>query len=194
MRKNGSSIAYRLPARFTESDVWCLSASRAVSTWDESPTRSADCPRSNSRRPSTSGASLRAYPGRQGPAFGSRSPTSLLKSTREASDGSCLERRWLANAGLAVGAGRSVVAGSAYAPVGLSPAPRVRSRCDGRDPARVAHRDAVERLERDRDLHLLVGSPPLSGVGAVRRVPRDLAARIARLRRDDRDRLGLVVV
>ena len=31
---------------------------------------------------------LRAYLVRQGPAFGSRSPTSLLKSTREASMGS----------------------------------------------------------------------------------------------------------
>ena len=41
---------------------------------------------------------------------------------------------------------------------------------------------------------LLLGAPALSGVGAGRRVPRDLAAGAARLRRAGRDRLGLVVV
>src|SRR3954466_7637544 len=83
-------------------------------------------------------------------------------------DGSCLERRWLADAGLAVGSGRAVVAGPAGASVGLSPAAGCRPGRDGRDPARAAHRDAVERVERDRDLQLVVGAPSLPGVGAGR--------------------------
>ena len=52
-------------------------------------------------------------------------------------------------------------------------------------------RDAVERAERDRDLLVELGAPALPGVGAGRRVPRDLAAGVVRVRQGGRDRLGL---
>ena len=48
-----------------------------------------------------------------------------------------------------------------------------------------SHRDALERVERDRDLLILVGAPAFPGVGVGRCVRRDLAAAPARLRRDD---------
>src|SRR6185503_18657710 len=93
-----------------------------------------------------------------------------------------------------VGAGRAVVAGAARASTRLPSAAGARPGRDGRDLVGAADGDAVERAERDRDLYLLLGSPSLPRVGAGRGVPRGLAAGFARLRRADRDRLGLVVV
>src|SRR5213592_1597753 len=90
------------------------------------------------------------------------------------------------------GADRAGTAAAAAAPVGMPPSARARPRRDGRDPVGVAHGDAVERLERDRDLFVELGAPAFPGVGAGRRLPRDLAAGAAGIRQGRRDRLGLV--
>ena len=55
----------------------------------------------------------------------------------------------------------------------------------------LRHRHAVERLERDRDLLVLVGVSALPRVGRGGRVSRVLAARIVCLRRQARDRMGV---
>src|SRR6266699_1114905 len=107
---------------------------------------------------------LRAYPARRDPwSWGevfSRHPM------REVDDGSGGRRRWLADAGLVLGAGRGVAAGAAGAPVGLSPAAGSRPGRDGRDLVGAADGDAVERAEGARALFLVGGPSALSGVGA----------------------------
>ena len=60
-----------------------------------------------------------------------------------------------------MGAGRAVVAASGTASAGLSSAAGAESGRDGRDSVGAADGDAVERVERDRDL-LLVGG---AGIG-----------------------------
>jgi hypothetical protein len=85
------------------------------------------------------------------PVEGTRRPGSKSSSSsmREADDGSCLDRRWLADAGLVVGTDRVVVAGSTVASVGVSSAAGAGSQRDGRDPVGAADRDAVECVEGD---------------------------------------------
>src|SRR5260370_7165206 len=70
-------------------------------------------------------------------------------------------RRWLANAGLVVGADRAGAAGAAAAPVGVSSPARVGPRRDGRDPLGVAYGHAVEPPQPDRRLLLQLPPPPL---------------------------------
>ena len=88
-----------------------------------------------------------------------------------------------------MGADRADAPAAAVSPVGVSPPEGARSRRDGRDLVGVAHGDAVERAQRDERLLVVVGAPALSGVGAGRGVPRDLAPGSAGIRRGDRDRL-----
>src|SRR6266540_152831 len=92
-------------------------------------------------------------------------------------------RRRLANSGLALGAGGAAPAGAPEASAGLPQPARSRPRRDERDPLGAAHRDAMERAERDRHLPLKLRPPALSGVGAGRGLSRDLAPGTARLRR-----------
>ena len=70
--------------------------------------------------------------------------------------------------------------------------PRVSDR-DAMDAILLVLRTGMQwnALERDRRLFVVGGASALPGVGAGRRVPRDLAAGAARLRRGRRDRLGL---
>ena len=64
-----------------------------------------------------------------------------------------------------MGAGQAVVAASGTASAGLSSAAGAESGRDGRDSVGAADGDAVERVERDRDLLLVGGASALSGVG-----------------------------
>src|SRR3954452_7516072 len=96
-------------------------------------------------------------------------------------NGTCQPRRRLADSKLAVGARRATAAAAPGASARLSQPTRARSRGDGRDPARAAHRDAVERAERDRNLPLELGAPALPGVGRGRCVRAALAPGAAAL-------------
>ena len=78
-----------------------------------------------------------------------------------------------------------------FHPLGYPPPAGAGSRRDGRDPAGAADGDAVERAERDGNLLVELGAPALSGVGAGRGVPRDLAAGAVGVRQGGRDRLGV---
>src|SRR5665648_668786 len=86
---------------------------------------------------------------------------------------------------------RAALAGAAGAPVGDTPAWAAQAPGDGRDPARAAHWDAVERVGRDRRVQLEHRAPSLSGVGAGRGVRRDLAPGPCRVRPAGGDRLGV---
>src|SRR6266508_4333262 len=111
--------------------------------------------------------------------------------TREVDDGSRGRRRWLADPGRGVGADGAALAGAARTPARLSQPACARPGGDERDPARAADGDAVERALGDGDLLLLVGLPALPRVGRGGGLSRVLAAGAARLRRSDRDRMGV---
>ena len=114
--------------------------------------------------------------------------------TREVDDGSRGQGRRLADSGRGVGADGAALAAAPCASARLPQPARPRPGRDERDPARAAHGDAVERAERDRDLLLELGAPPLPGVGAGGRVRGVLAARAVRLRRAAGDRVGVAVL
>src|SRR6266540_2116070 len=114
-----------------------------------------------------------------------------LPSAEGGCDGSRGQGRRLANARLAVGADRAAAAGAAAAPVGLPQPAGARPGRDGRDPVRAQDGLPVERAQRDRDLLLELGAPPLPGVARGGRVRGAVAARPARLRRAGRDRVGV---
>jgi hypothetical protein len=99
--------------------------------------------------------------------------------------------RRLAAAGRALGEDGAAAAATAEAPAGLPQPARAGPGGDGRDLLRAAHRLPVERAERDRHLLVVLGPPPLRGVGRGRRVPGVLAAGPAGLRRGRRHRLGV---
>ncbi len=88
-----------------------------------------------------------------------------------------------------LGADGAAAPAAAVASARLSQPAAAWPRRDGRHLARLADGDAVERLERDRDLHVELCAPSWSGVGA-RRVRGVLAAGAARLRRAARDRVA----
>jgi hypothetical protein len=102
----------------------------------------------------------------QGPAAWGRNRSS--SSDEGGRDGPGERGRRLADAVLVVVTGGAAVAVSAVASAGLSSAAGAGSGRDGRDPAGAADGDAVERVERDRDLLLVVGIGAFrSGSGRV---------------------------
>src|SRR5438093_13509900 len=90
--------------------------------------------------------SLRAYPAWMDPGFDGEA---FFVSDEGGGDGSCGQRRRVADSGLAVGADGAVAAGAAVAPVGLSSSAGAEPGRDRRDPAGAQDGDAVERAQRD---------------------------------------------
>ena len=89
---------------------------------------------------------------RQGPWTGVAKSDLVAEINEGGRDGSRCCRRRLADPGSGVGADAAAPAGATVASVGLSSAACSGQGRDECDPAGAAHRDAVERAQRDRDL------------------------------------------